>query len=165
MKSSTSQCSFERARRTSASVLALIRAVVSSHEIFSNSSENISSSRLIVQKCRQGRTGLCHETVCLQSQSGFVCHTSGFHCLLESHGHRHRVAGHGYGCIHQTSGSSHLHGLGSMTGRSDTGIHDYRYVRRKSRVCNPLFVPMGAPKGMTVAAPASSRCLQSVGSA
>lgn len=95
----------------------------------------------------------------------------GFHCLLESHGHRHRVSGHGYGRIHQTGGSPHLHGLGSMTGCSDTGIHYYRtlacsmMMRRKSRVCNPLFVPMGAPKGMTVAAPASSRCLQSVGSA
>ena len=38
-------------------------------------------------------------------------------------------------------------------------------IRRKSRVCNPLFVPIGAPSGMTVAAPASSRRLQSVGSA
>ena len=38
-------------------------------------------------------------------------------------------------------------------------------IRRKSLVCNPLFVPIGAPSGMTVAAPASSSRLQSVGSA
>ena len=35
----------------------------------------------------------------------------------------------------------------------------------KSFMRSPLLVPMGAARGMTVAAPASSRCLQSVGSA
>ncbi len=38
-------------------------------------------------------------------------------------------------------------------------------MRRKSRVCKPLFVPMGAASGMTVAAPASSSRLHNVGSA
>ena len=36
---------------------------------------------------------------------------------------------------------------------------------KKSLVCSPLFVPIGAPSGMTVAAPASSSLLHSVGSA
>jgi 2-iminoacetate synthase len=38
-------------------------------------------------------------------------------------------------------------------------------MRRKSRVCSPRLVPIGAPSGMTAAAPASSRCLHRVGSA
>ena len=41
IKSSTSQCCFPRALRTSASVFLAIRSVVSSQPIFCNSSENI----------------------------------------------------------------------------------------------------------------------------
>ncbi len=119
---------------------------------------------LIFQKSGEGGRGAGTALQCA-SKAGKVRASSGFDGIFKGFRHVRDISRSGDSCVCHDSRSTHFHGFArlrgfsysasTMIGRSISSIR----IWMNSFVHRPLFVPMGAARGITVAAPALSRSL------
>ena len=97
---------------------------------------------------------------------------SRLHGQLHRARHPHRVLSLRDARVHQHAGGAELHRHGRVAGGADAGVDDHRhfalldddaYVGRVA-IAMPMPEPIGAPSGMTAAAPNSSSFLHTTGS-